>query len=289
MRVNKALPSRWANDVTRPGGPSLEALTKVLEARCEGFNQLSWDLPFDQFRALFPSVGPGPAPYGKTSPSLINTAVTVSPAEVARFAGIYAGAYACFHTFSVPPGELVAALVLIWREGDQLFARLQYPGIEFSGEIFVDRNHLFAALQLTKSEPAASFVYINPIFGPKAMMIDSLVMTLAWDGAATPSAGRMIGVRIADAPQTGTLSRSWQSAVAKRMSKINFSREVDGLAGPRLAGALKNHEPGVGLRDMALLRVPASDEFSVSSLYVQPEVAADIQHIQAVLVPEEGV
>ena len=127
--ADKSLVSRWLGG-TMPSTCNLERITRVIAAHCAGFTMLDWERDDAGFATRLgidsaiaetaPAAAPPPA---APAPSDIPHARAQSAVEVAREGPAYPGVYASFRVAFRNTGELLAELIVIWRDGDRLFFR----------------------------------------------------------------------------------------------------------------------------------------------------------------------
>ncbi|TRW17637.1 hypothetical protein [Glacieibacterium frigidum] len=285
-RADKSLVSRWARGIAAPRGPYLAVLTGIVRARVPAFNQLSWDLPLDAFAALLGGEAPPPepAPRPAAAPSDIPHSRLQSAVEVAREGAAYPGLYALFRVAFRNTGELLAELIVLWREGDRLFFRSFDPSFSHAGELFIIRHQLFSIAEDDARADGMSYWIVNGVAGQKAYRCDGIAMSVAGDRYRTPGATVFVLQRIAELGDDGAPPPvAVLTAISARMKAAYVEGRIDDLAGPRICAAIRS-VVGVPRVDGTVdhhLRQPMERSLSVSEVELSPDIAADIDRVCA--------
>lgn len=259
MRVNKALPSRWSSGASIPSAHSMEKLTAIVGEKVPGFNQLSWTLPIDAFERLFAAASEPPSTAGAIVG--VEHVWNASAADLLSRVEAYAGLYAVFHAFAQPQ-TLGVNLCVVWKRGEQLFIRIHFPTRPLVGEFLSVRQHLYTTLVSEGPDIALFTGFVSPILGRRALLLDSLWLTLVRDGFNTPTCSRGIIARIGDLPNPETPPPdSALDAIWARMEAATAARSLDDICGPAECGVQHRHRVLFGRRTIRLrrrdIRLPA--------------------------------
>ncbi len=293
--VDKSLVSRWLSGAMRPAEHNLERITRLLAVHCPGFTMLDWEgdgsalarrLGIDTPQAAEPVSPRAPAP-GETvvpppraaQPSDVPHARAQSLIEVEREGVAYPGVYVLFRVAFRNTGELLAELIVIWRDGNRLFFRSFDPSFSHTGEMLIVRHQLFALGEDDARADGLMYWIVNGVSGQKLFRTDGIAMSVAGDRYRTPGAALIVLQRIADLPDSGqSPSNEVLSAIATNMKAAYLEGRVDGIAGARVVEAIR---PRVGSprRDGSidyLLRQPMERSLATSEVELSPEIAAEL-------------
>jgi hypothetical protein len=196
LAVDKSLVGRWVSGAVKPSTYNLGRLTAHLARLVPGFCLLDWDRPLPDLRDRLTrraagEVGAGEV-GGSTGPQNTPHARAQSRIEVGREGRAYPGLYAQFRVAFRNTGELLAELMIIWREGETLRFRSFDPSFSHTGEILIVRHQLFFIGEDDARADGLIFLIMNGVSGQKAYRTDGLALGVAGDRHRTPGACPMI-------------------------------------------------------------------------------------------------
>lgn len=294
LAVNKSMVSRWLSGAAVPSSHNLTQLTLLVAQRAPGFNLLDWDRDLDALAARLGAAGPlpaatapatpapPPAEDGDTSPGRLLVSRNQSRIEVQRLGHAYPGLYLAFRQAFRNAGDMVADLLIFWREGDRLFFRQYDPAFSHTGEVLVLRNQLFCVAEEDHRVDGLMFYVLNGASGQKALRMDGILLSVANDRDRTPSSGPMLLQRLDDLDDpTRPPPVEVLDPIVKRLTDMFVARSVEALAGEAVAAAvtMTREPPGGGPLDY-LVRQPVSRGLSASETEWNEDLAADIQRVR---------
>jgi hypothetical protein len=272
-------------------------LTEVVRARAPGFSQLSWDLPLDAFATVLGAPEPAPLPPSpRPTPAPAPAPLQGLPAsraqstiEVAREGHAYPGVYVAFRTAYRNSGDLVADLIVIWRQGDRLLIRVCDPSFAHNGEVFVIRHQLFVIGEDDQRVDGIISYLLNGVPGQKAYRIDGVMLSVANDRYRTPGAAMVILLRLEDLEDVGAPPpQDRLNAIAERMAAAFWDHGVPRIAGPQITAAAHPvvGAPGGDGQTDHLMRQPMPRSLSACETELTPALKADLERVRAAFLPD---
>ena len=291
-RVDKSLVSRWARGLAAPRGHNLAALTAIVKARLPGFTQLDWDLPLAEFNQVLGLGRLSEAPERADSPGLpdrLQAARLQSRHEVAREGGAYPGVYVGFRQSTSNTGRVIADLMIIWRDGDQLFYRVRDLMFSVQGEVQILDHSLFLQGAGEGRVEALMYHVLHGVQGPKALRLDGLVMALRPDRFRTPAATSIVLQRLEDlAVEDRPPSQERIAMIIERLHTLEGADEITSLAGPAVIRAITPRE-AFGPTGDHLLLSPAERSLAAGSLEWSDELEADLRRLRRVVLDRDDL
>lgn len=289
-RVDKSLVSRWTRGLAAPRGHNLAQLTDIVRVRAPGFTQLAWDLPLEGFaKAIGAPLSEIPAAPAAEPTGWLAGSRRQSAIETQREGHAYPGLYVSFRQAFRNTGDLVAELIVMWREGERLLFRQYDPAFSHVGELFILRHQLFSVGEDDQRVDGLMYYLLNGVTGQKAIRLDGLQMTVLNDRYRTPTAAPVVLQRLADLEDERPPPDEALNRIVTRLREAFEAGTIGERAGPEVAAALAPvigaPRPDGGLD--RVLRMPSERSLCVSELDWTGAVEADIRRLRAWLLDDE--
>lgn len=291
LGVDKSVVSRWLGGLYTPSGENLSQLTRYVASRIPGFTGLDWERSLEDLQNRMTGAEAAQPVLAAADAALSATTVpharTQSVIEVQREGNAYPGLYAQFRVAFRNSGEMLAELMIIWREGDRLCFRSFDPSFSHTGEILIVRHQLFFIGEDDARADGLNFLVANGVPGQKAYRIDNIALSVAGDRHRTPGACPGVMQRIADLDgPPSTLPRELLVAICERMKAAFVEGTTPAIAGPRIEAAVRAQvgRPRDDGRTDHFLRMPMERSILASEVDLTPDLIAELQSVREAFV-----
>ncbi len=258
--VHKSLVSRWLSGEVIPSSHNLSRISEALAKSLPGFNTVAWERTRPEFEALLGVSSARPSESTALS-GLLALSQQVSAQET-RFNGhVYPGHYVQFRQRFANTGQVYADIVSIWLEGGRLRALMGDGGYRLSAEGLVMRGKLFLVGEGTEGNHGMNLLILNGTGEKRAMVLDGLLCANAGDRFFTPTAAKVVLLRIADSAGDERSDTALFNEIAGRLAPLTNKGRADTLLPERFRAAIDNRTEGD-----AVLRVPEAASVAYSDI-----------------------
>jgi len=250
VAVDKSLVSRWLSGQSLPTTHNLTRISEALAKSKPGFNAIQWERPLAEFEAFLglaasaPSAPPAPSSDspipGRRDKGLVLLSQDLSAHEIAISGHIYRGLYLQFRQRFCNSGTLNIELIRIHGEGSELYWMFGDGGNRVRGYGLLLRNKLHLFGEGMSGKDGLMLYILNGTGDQYAMVMDGLMTSVSGDKFFTPSATKVLFLRIAHPLEDRDADAARYEAALERVRTINHAGEGAKLVPPEFARALDN-------------------------------------------------
>ena len=199
--VHKSLVSRWLSSEVHPTTHNIARISNALAKAKPGFNAIQWERPLDEFRAFLglddASRLQSGAPSNAAPEGIRLRSQAMSAQEIAAGSQKYTGLYALFRRRFMNDGRFVLELVRIYGGAGGLFWESQDGGNPLLGTAMLIRNRLHLIGEGISAKDGITLHVLNGTGDRHAMVMDGMLVGIAGDRFSTPTAAKVVMLRIA--------------------------------------------------------------------------------------------
>ncbi len=268
LGVDKSLVGRWVSGTYVPSAHNLSSLTLLIAQKRPGFTLLDWDRDLDSLAALF---GVDPTIMQRAEQPAVQQPLEqardvglrllsqkMSAREIAAAGHVYTGLYVLMHQRFMNSGVVNFELVHIYPRGNELLWDIVDGGNHTQGYALLLRNKLHLIGEGEKGKDGVTLHILNGTGDLHAMVMDGVLASVAGDRFFTPTASKVVLLRIAHPLDDPDADRARFERVGATIAEINNGGNGVRFLPPDLAHAIDNRA-GLMREHSAdwVLRIPA--------------------------------
>lgn len=267
--VDKSLVGRWLSSQVVPTAHNLARISESLSKHKPGFNAILWQRPMPEFLAF---LGVAEAPLPKAAPQsapmlggLRLLSLEMSARETAANGHVYTGLYVLLRQRFINNGIPVVDVIRIYLDGAELKWEIDDGGNRTQGVGLLLRNKLHLLGESDTGRDGITLHILNGTGDLHAMVMDGVLASVAGDRFFTPSASKILLLRVAHPLEDAGADHARFLTASQRVNAINNAGQGWKFVPPKFTRVLDNREPL--LRDEAadfVLRVASDDSVAYS-------------------------
>jgi hypothetical protein len=198
LNVDKSIVGRWMRGLVRPSDDNLARLTALVTRRVPAFTIIDWDRDAASLAKIM-GVDPETAPGAGAAPlgGGLRQEIFDQILETTGLRGdAYQGLYRSTRPYASQPGVFLHDHLIVRREASGLLGFvLVCDEVTVEGWVLPQQSQIFV-LGAENVSGSLSFGIFNGVNGPRADVVDGLMLSCALDAGRTPTATAMILERI---------------------------------------------------------------------------------------------
>lgn len=246
--VDKSLVGRWLSSQVVPTAHNLARISETLSKHKPGFNAILWQRPMPEFMTFLgvaealPSKTAAPEPAPMLG-GLRLLSLEMSAREVAANGHVYTGLYVLLRQRFINNGIPVVDVIRIYLDGTELRWEIDDGGNRTQGVGLLLRNKLHLLGESDTGRDGVTLHILNGTGDLHAMVMDGVLASVAGDRFFTPSASKVLLLRIAHPLEDAEADQARFQTASQRVNVINNAGQGWTFVPPKFTKVIDNREP----------------------------------------------